>query len=297
MRQPVCAYFAAIFLAVIVLPPRASAQEGTGSPAPQQSASPATPSGYPESTDGLAKQVQELFTAEKTDDSNKIAAIYAAFQIPKHDEWFKQAFGEKEGQGLDAKYSQSLEQWPIHLRSNVKRAIQQNGSEVSAEAYAKPEEIKQPLLKAFQSAMTAPAVLYVANANIADSKSPYFLGDFVYVDGSFRYIDWQVMQALSTAPPIRVRVGGNVMSARIVNRVQPVYPEAARQTRVGGTVRLHVVVAKDGSVLQLVIVSGDPLLQLAAVDAVKQWKYQPTLLNGQPVEVDTLVDVIFQLSN
>lgn len=94
----------------------------------------------------------------------------------------------------------------------------------------------------------------------------------------------------------RVRVGGNVQAARIVNKVQPVYPAAARQGRIEGVVRLHVIIAKDGTITQMEVVSGHPLLQQAALDAVRQWVYQPTLVNGKPVEVDTTIDVIFQLN-
>jgi len=95
----------------------------------------------------------------------------------------------------------------------------------------------------------------------------------------------------------RVTVGGNVQAARLVNKVQPQYPPLARQTRISGTVKLHAIIGKDGSVQQLQVVSGHPLLVQSALDAVKQWRYQPTLLNGEPVEVDTEIDVIFSLAS
>ena len=93
-----------------------------------------------------------------------------------------------------------------------------------------------------------------------------------------------------------LRVGGNVQAARIINRVQPSYPPLARQTRISGTVRLHAIIGKDGTIQQLEVMNGHPLLQQAALDAVRQWRYQPTLLNGEPVEVDTTIDVIFSLN-
>jgi protein TonB len=96
--------------------------------------------------------------------------------------------------------------------------------------------------------------------------------------------------------PKRVTVGGNVQAARLVNRVQPIYPPLARQTRISGTVKLHAIIGKSGNVEQLQVVSGHPLLVQSALDAVRQWRYQPTLLNGDPVEVDTEIDVIFSLA-
>ncbi len=106
----------------------------------------------------------------------------------------------------------------------------------------------------------------------------------------------------TSAPPppkptvTRTRVGGAVQAAKLVNRVQPMYPPLARQTRISGTVKLHAIIGKTGAVEQLQVVSGHPLLVQSALDAVRQWRYQPTLLNGEPVEVDTEIDVIFSLA-
>jgi len=112
-----------------------------------------------------------------------------------------------------------------------------------------------------------------------------------------------VLGGVGTAPPPPkpkptgpVRIGGNVQAAKLVNRITPIYPPLARQTRISGTVRLHAIISKDGSIQQLEVLSGHPLLQQAALDAVRQWRYQPTLLNGEPVEVDTTIDVIFSLN-
>ncbi len=98
------------------------------------------------------------------------------------------------------------------------------------------------------------------------------------------------------ATPKRISVGGNVQSARLLNKVQPVYPPLARQTRISGTVLLHAIIGKNGQVEQLSVVSGHPLLVQSALDAVRQWRYQPTTLNGDPVEVDTEIQVIFSLA-
>jgi protein TonB len=94
----------------------------------------------------------------------------------------------------------------------------------------------------------------------------------------------------------RIRQGGSVQAALLVNKVTPVYPPLARQTRISGTVRLHAIISKNGSIQSLEVISGHPLLVRAAMDAVQQWRYKPTLLNGEPVEVDTTIDVIFSLN-
>ena len=98
-------------------------------------------------------------------------------------------------------------------------------------------------------------------------------------------------------PLQRIRMGGTVQAAKLIEKVRPEYPEDARLSRVEGTVRLHVIIGKDGSIQSLTLVSGHPLLVRASIDAVKQWRYQPTLLNGNPVEIDTTIDVIFTLNH
>jgi len=96
--------------------------------------------------------------------------------------------------------------------------------------------------------------------------------------------------------PQTIQVGGAVQAAKIVSKVNPTYPLLARQTHISGPVRLHAIIGKDGSVQRLEVISGHPLLLQSALDAVYQWRYQPTLLNGKPVEVDTTVEVIFSLN-
>lgn len=95
--------------------------------------------------------------------------------------------------------------------------------------------------------------------------------------------------------PERIRVGGNVESAALVNKVPPKYPSIAKTAHVSGTVVLHAIISKDGSIEELQFVSGPPMLMTAALDAVKQWRYRATMLNGQSVEVDTTIDVVFDL--
>lgn len=96
--------------------------------------------------------------------------------------------------------------------------------------------------------------------------------------------------------PSQIRVGGEVQAARLVHEVQPAYPPIARQAHIAGTVALSATIAPDGSVKNLKVLSGNPLLVDAAVKAVKQWTYKPTYLNGTPVQVLTEVDVRFTLA-
>ena len=94
----------------------------------------------------------------------------------------------------------------------------------------------------------------------------------------------------------RIRIGGNLQAAKITNKVAPKYPLLAKQALIQGTVRYNVLIAKDGSIRLMELVSGHPLLVESATPAVQQWQYAPTLLNGEPVEVITSIDVNFTLA-
>jgi protein TonB len=97
------------------------------------------------------------------------------------------------------------------------------------------------------------------------------------------------------AVPARIKQGGEVTAASIITQTRPAYPPLARQARIQGTVVLHAIIDKQGKVAQLEVVSGHPLLVQSALDAVKQWRYKPTQLNGDPVEVDTTIQVTFTM--
>ena len=101
--------------------------------------------------------------------------------------------------------------------------------------------------------------------------------------------------SLEQKTPARVVRGGRIQNAMLINRVVPDYPKIAQAAHVSGTIVLHAIIAKDGSVQELTYVSGPPLLIKAAIDAVRQWRYKPTLLNNEPVEVETTIDVVFNL--
>jgi len=105
-------------------------------------------------------------------------------------------------------------------------------------------------------------------------------------------------EAGSQAPAVkqqRIRVGENLAASALVHQVTPVYPQLAKQAHISGTVVLHCVIGKDGAVTELEYVSGPPMLMKSAMDAVRQWVYRPTQLNGEAVEVDTTVTVVFEL--
>jgi protein TonB len=91
-------------------------------------------------------------------------------------------------------------------------------------------------------------------------------------------------------------VTASVQEAKIVVMVKPEYPRAAKSARIQGVVKLHAIIDCDGKIVELAVEEGHALLVAAAVTAVQQWRYQPTLLNGEPIEVATDIQVVFRLT-
>jgi outer membrane biosynthesis protein TonB len=113
------------------------------------------------------------------------------------------------------------------------------------------------------------------------------------------YAQSGTVQSGSTEPsqiPQHIRISGGVMAGNILTRVQPVYPEEAREQHINGAVVMHVIIGTDGLVKSVSPISGPEVLRQPYADAVKQWTYKPYLLNGRPVEVDTVVTVNMQMS-
>jgi protein TonB len=107
----------------------------------------------------------------------------------------------------------------------------------------------------------------------------------------------QAAAAVQSGTPKRIQVGGNVQAAQLVKQARPQYPDDLAALGISGTVMLRAVISTTGEPINVEVINTTvhPGLAKAAVDAVKQWRYQPTLLNGQPVEVATTIDVNFEL--
>jgi protein TonB len=99
------------------------------------------------------------------------------------------------------------------------------------------------------------------------------------------------------APKQPLKMSSGVMEAALIRQVQPEYPRTARNIHLGGDVVLHAIIGSDGSVRELQVMSGNPILAQAALAAVRQWRYRPTMLSGEPVEVDTTITVHFVLGS
>jgi TonB family protein len=244
---------------------------------------------YPESADGLKRLVQDVFSAMQAKDEAKVSFLCSSMTLPDHAAWFAKTFGPTEGPRVDSAYTNLLPDSQKRIASVFELALKEARTDTQVAVVIKGNhtgEMEQRVVDAMQT----PVPLYVAIGSNPKEPHGVTLGHFFYVDGGFRFVTALALQNIGVAPATRIRVSGNMQRNMLVKKVEPVYPA----TKAKGTVLLHVIVATDGSVSEVSVVNGDPDLGQAAMDAVRQWKYRPTTLNGQPVVVDTVVSVEFR---
>jgi TonB family protein len=194
--------------------------------------------------------------------------------------------GEKLLQAPLILYSPEALEKRVEGRVVIELSLDQNGRVYDAMVISGPQELRRAALLSvlqwqYSKEMSLPAKMVVTirfELPSAESAVP------------------QAASSNSAPAPKRIRVGSAVQHARLVRQVTPQYPALARQARVQGTVQLKVSINPLGAVQVIGVVGGHPLLIPAAIEAVKQWEYNPVLLNGVPVDVETTVDVAFSLS-
>lgn len=275
--------------------PTAAAQQ---TPAP--SVAPAIPS-YPDSSAGLEKLMKDMLKLEKRGDTSSLAPYLQSLVLPDPDGWFKTVFGGDLGSGLLSSYLRIKSDIPKNIDTELIRFASAKGTSAT-EVFPTCEGSPLPPAKFMALAMRRrPAQLYIVH--LGRGKRQSTLGFFAYVNGGFRHVG--SLEFSSSAPDLRsllgagpvLRVSGNVQKANLLHWSSPIYPLDAKANHLNGTVVLREIVAKDGTVRDVFYFSGPELLAAPAMNAVRQWTYKPTKLNGVPVEVDTCVDIIFNLGN
>jgi protein TonB len=283
---------------------------------PQSAASPAKPLpiDFPDNPSGLEHLAKQIIKAQKEGDTALASALAQSMVLPDPANWYLQNFGPDIANDEGAKYTAAQKGVPNENLKFFFGAIQSHFTDVSAARFAEncDDNAGETAFGTLQLRLQ-PVPLY--ELRLKNDNQFLRLFALVYVDGGFRFVlaprvpdhfPYHARAAGNSSTDDnnprsdqgekKLRVGGNVQAARVIQRIQPEYPEIARREHLQGTVRLHAIIAKDGSISQLVVLHGYCSLAKSSVNAVKKWRYTPTLLLGQPVEVDTTIDVIFALN-
>ena len=267
---------------------------------------------YPDTSQGLEKQMKDMMKLEKQGKSQELAPYAKSLLLRDADNWFKSVFGDSTGTALASASELARSGIEFGAPETLATLRKRDLSEVRAVRFddscsplATPTEYPVLLLR------QRPEPLY--DVRFSDGSKESVWAYFAYVDGAFRFIGslkkanagypFQRTKTQSSAdqaaePPRKsIRVGGSVASANLIHQETPRYPLEAKDNHIQGTVLLHAVIAKDGTIRLLDLSEGVCALAGSAMEAVKNWRYKPTLLNGEPIEVDTTISVIYTLGN
>lgn len=233
-----------------------------------------------------------------------LAAQLQELRVPDYEKWFLTTFGEEQGKKLASIYAETEGNSASKLVDNLVAHAESGGHFATklASGGTAPQEGKfsQQIDQAIRQSLKQPKLFYHVSYHWKSKTGQPYVAPFGYmvsVGSSYRLIYKDVIRALPGIPTVRVRQGGAVTAASLIEKVNPVYPAEAREKGIHGTVRLHAVIAGSGHILSLDVLSGDQILVQAALDAVRLWRYKPATIDGEPVEVDTVIDVIFSLNS
>jgi TonB family protein len=246
---------------------------------------------------GLQEQLQRIVDPRNEAESNQFDAAIYQLKVSDDSDWFTRVFGSLAGAKVATRYKET---WPKY-RSTVNLYFESLTRETGLKVQATDQSgAKSPnwLASRVIPAMVAPAHIYEVTILHSTGRTDSVPGLYIFSDGAFRVLNWQCLYELPNVSPMRIRLGATIAQGQLTYQLPPTYPKEARAKKITGTAVLHAIIGLDGSVLELEVANPDrvdPALAAAAMQAVQQWRYRPTILNGDSVEVDTSVSVTFTL--
>jgi TonB family protein len=257
-------------------------------------ASDGSPAKIPNSPKGFDRQYHEFFTAYKSGDEQDMKSKLEQFAIPA--QWFTTGFGADKGPEVAKQYAEEFEYFKMATIMSLRR-MENIPSCRASEAQLQTKrnqttKVEMKLLPAAPVFQIPPAQSFVISLGGCS-----WMTTFIYLDGAFRFYGSGIHLFWN---PVKVRRAdpcgpndGTQPNGRLIHRVEPEYPEQAKEKHVKGFVKMILTVAKDGSVKDVKIVEGKALLVEAARQAALQWRYTPFMNCGQPVEMQSFEHVKF----
>jgi TonB family protein len=248
----------------------------------QQSSPAVATIAYPNNSEGLRQLLNDVLAVAKKDEVEQLQSKIRDMEIPDYESWYTKNFGREKGESWAEGYGKSLTKHEEDFEGLMLKLAQMEGEFVVQKVdIEKRLDLFNGPLDSYTVHWSEP----IANKG----KELVNIADFFFVQGKFRWDS--AVQYFPFQPPSK----HSLVPAKVVKKVQPEYPAEARQNNIQGTVRIQVIIQKDGSVTVQNVVEGDPILSPAAIEAVKQWRYNPTLFDGKPVDVQTTIEVDFTL--
>jgi hypothetical protein len=247
----------------------------------------------PESASGLQAQLESILRIASDKKSKELNELVNGLQIPEGANWFSTTFGEELGPALAATYKSSWKDYAELVVRMFRESAPGKHFQVFLKEYSPSSPVPyDSFIQAILQNSKTPLKLYTASVG-KDRPIGTLPGIYIYSQGAFRVVNWRTFYALPNVKPVRIRMDTTTAMNQLIRQVNPVRYAEARQAHLHGTVVLHIVIDRDGGVVRADPVSGPPELAKESVDAVRQWLFKPTLLNGDPVEVDSAVSIVF----
>jgi len=265
-------------------------------------------SAYSNTSEGLKELIGEILRAIKAKDSRKENELIRGLVLPTNSKWLTEEYGPGFGANLATAYRKLEPGLEQEIKTIYEGNVERGWITPGIRRYTEPESVNAPIDQ-FLNCMDQIVPLYQTNFK-GDSAELFFSqkpgengmqvagdldGYFIYDQGAFRFIPIEILLKLPRERPVRIRLDMYVMRSKISNEVRVKVPLEAIKKHISGQVVVQLVLDIGGSIKESKVLEGNPILSAAVMDAVRQWKFAPTTLDGDPVEVVLEIPMEFNL--
>jgi TonB family protein len=254
---------------------------------------------YSNTPDGLQKLIADILRAAKDKNSAQEAELIHSLLLPLNSDWFTVEYGPGFGASLAAAYGRVAPGLEEEIKTIYEGNVERGWMTPELKRYAEPDAVDSPI-DTFLNCMNKIAPLY--QTAFHDGSTAFYMsqkpgdnltqaagdlnGFFVYDQGGFRFIPMNVLMKLPRERPVRITLGTNVMNSKLQTDFHLRYPEEAIRKRISGTVVVHLIIDTTGSIKEMKVIQGDPILSHAVIEEMRAWHFEPTRLDGDLVEVE-----------
>jgi TonB family protein len=264
--------------------------------------------GYPNTSEGLKQLIASILQSAREGNSARETALIHSLVLPADSTWFTEEYGPGFGASLESAYRRVAPDLERQIKSVYEGNVERGWMTPTVLRYTDPESVNSPV-DHFLNCMDQIVPLYQTafhgnSPSLQFSLKPgergnYGAGDldgyFVYDRNAFRFIPMGIFMKLPHERPVRIKLNLDVMASKIILSLPVEIPPDAIKKHIPGRVLVQVVLDAGGNIKDLKPLEGNPILSAAVVDSVKQWRFAPTKLDGDPVEVEFEIPYEFQI--
>jgi TonB family protein len=291
-----------LFLSSVLLLTAAAGAQTAESP--QSSGTTQTAPMYIQSNDGFRSQLDDIVRCYRTGDTTTGRHLIDQLRLPHSEEWLTEHLRPEQSAKLTERYDRLFVNFADSLEKTIETVVATRASDLVTDLEEgkgeNPSEVRRPGAKlSGVVSVTQPNLFYGQfKITVKKKESVSWADTFVYEDGAFRFLGfggwpfWVWQDGTEGGAP---KGGSFAEPAFLISQVPPRYPSVARARGIEGIVVMRVLVDKEGRVKSADVLSGDPLLTQAALEAVRQWRYKAGTLGGAPAEAEVTANVVFKL--